>query len=83
MRTKAGTCKIADYTILEARCPLRFFNSLFLLRTTANIISCSAITHIADALNGKLIGWPTLFRENLVAKMKNIKEGLFRDKPQG
>ena len=36
--------------------------------------------HFADALNDKTIDWPSLFRENLVAEMKNIKEGLFKEK---
>jgi hypothetical protein len=83
LRTKAGTCRIADCTIPEARRPLRFFNSLFLLRTNASTIPCSAITHISDALNGKLVDWPLLFRENLLAELKTIKEGLFKDKTTG
>ena len=45
-----GTCKINHYTIFEARKPLKFFNSLFLLRTSANTILCSVVVHIQDAL---------------------------------
>lgn len=69
-----------EYTILEARRPLRFFNSVFLLRTTPNTISCQAISQIPDALNGKLVDWRVLFREIILAKLKNIKEELFKDK---
>lgn len=83
VRTKAGTCRIADCTIPEAKRPLRFFNSLFLLRTSASTLPCSAISHISDALNGKLVDWPLLFRENLLAELRNIKEGLFKDRTTG
>ena len=80
MRTKAATCRIADCTMYGAKRPLWFFNSLFLLRTTPSTIPYSTVVHIADALNGKTIDWPALFRENLVAEMKSIKEDLFKDK---
>ena len=61
MKSKTGTCKINDCTIIEARKPLKFFNSLFLLRTSANTIACTAVVHIQDALNGKEVDWPALF----------------------
>ena len=80
VKSKTDTCKIGDYTIPEANRPLRFFNSLFLLRTTPNTISCQAIAHIADALNGKLVDWPALYREIILTELKNIKEELFKDK---
>ena len=80
MRSKTCTCKIGDCTIPEAKRPLRFFNSLFLLRTTANTISCQTIAHIADALNGKLVDWPALFKEIILTELKNTTEELFKDK---
>ena len=80
MRTKAGTCKISECTIQEARRPLKFFNSLFLLRTSSNTISCSAIPHVVDALNGKSVDWPLLFKENIAMELKNIKEALFKER---
>lgn len=82
VKSKVRTCKILECTILEARRPLRFFNSFFLLRTTANIISYQAIAHITDALNGKPVDWPILFREIILTELKNLKEKLFKDKPQ-
>ena len=54
MKRCARTCRIANYAILEAKRLLRFFEFLFLLRTTANTIHCSVIVHFADALNNKL-----------------------------
>ena len=69
MRTKAETYKITNCTILEARRHLRFFNSIFSLKTSANTISCSIIIHIIDTLNGKLVDWPALFCENLMADL--------------
>ena len=55
LKNKLGTCKIMECTIPEARKPLKFFNSLFLLRTSANTMPCTAVVHIQDALNGKEI----------------------------
>ena len=69
-----------ECTIPEARRPLRFFNSFFLLRTIANTISCQAIAHIADALSGKLVDWPALFWGIILIELKNIKNELFKDK---
>jgi hypothetical protein len=43
-------------------------NSLFLLRTSANTISCTTVAHIQDALNGKEIDWPGLFYEYIKAE---------------
>lgn len=80
MRSKLGTCKINDCTIIEARKPLKFFNSLFLFRTNANTISCSAIAHIQDALNGKEVDWLRLFYEYLKAELITLKEELYKDK---
>ena len=80
IKTRAGTCKITECTIQEARRPLRFFNSLFLLRTNTNTISCQAIAHIADALNGKLVDWPELFKEIMLTELRTLKEELFKDK---
>ena len=53
IKNKLGTCRIIECTIPEARKPFKFFNSLFLLKTSAITISCSAIVHIQDALNEK------------------------------
>lgn len=80
VKTRAGTCKIVDCTIQEAKRPLRFFNSFFLLRTNTNTISCQAIAHIADALNGKLVDWPELFKEIMLTELRGLKEELFKDK---
>ena len=41
INNKFGTYKIIECTIPEARKPFKFFNSLFLLETSANTISCS------------------------------------------
>jgi hypothetical protein len=80
VKTRADTCKIVECTIQEAKRPLRFFNSLFLLRTNTNTISCQAIAHIADALNGKLVDWPELFKEIILTELRTLKEELFKDK---
>jgi hypothetical protein len=82
-RSKVGTCKISECTIQESKRPLRFFNTLFFLRTVANIISCPAVMFIADALNGKIVDWPEIFRDNLIAELRSIKEELFKDKSLG
>ena len=80
MRNKLGTCKINDCTIPEARKPLKFFNSLFLLRTSPTTISCTAVAHIQDALNGKEVDWPALFLEHIKLELIALKEGLFKDR---
>ena len=80
MKNKLGTCRINSCTVPEARKPLKFFNSLFLLRTSANTISCSAIAHIQDALNGKEVDWPALFSEYIKAELITLKEELYKDK---
>jgi hypothetical protein len=51
-----------------------------LLRTTTNVFSCQAISHIVDAFNGKLVDWLPLFRETIVTELKSLKEELFKDK---
>lgn len=83
MRTKAETYKITNCTILEARRHLRFFNSIFSLKTSANTISCSIIIHIIDTLNGKLVDWPALFCENLMADLWTLKYDYSKVKPHG
>lgn len=75
-----GTCKINDCTIFEASEPLKFFNSLFLLRTSANTISCTAILHIHDTLNGGEVDWPTLFYAYIRTEFITLKETLYKDK---
>ena len=79
-KSKAGTCKVAECTIPEAKRPLRFFNSLLLLRTNTHSIPCQYIVHITDALNGKPVDWPTVYRELIEAELKNLKHELFKDK---
>ena len=79
-KSKAGACKVAECTIPEAKRPLRFFNSLLLLRTSTHSIPCQYITHIADALNGKSVDWPAVFREIIETELKNLKHELFKDK---
>lgn len=83
VQSKAGMCKLSECTIQEAKRPLRFFNSLFLLRTTANTISCPVVIHITDALNGKQVDWLEIFRDILISELKSIKEELFKDKTTG
>ena len=39
--------------------------------------------HISDALNGKQVDWPEIFREILITKLRTIKEELFKDKTTG
>ena len=80
MKTKTGTCKINDCTIPEARRPLKFFNSFFLLRTSANTIACTAVVHIQDALNGREVDWPALFYGYIKAELITLKEALYKDK---
>ena len=80
MRSKLGTCKINDCTIPEARKPLKFFNSLFLLRTSANTISCTAVAHVQDALNGKEVDWPGLFYDYIKTELITLKEELYKEK---
>lgn len=80
MKNKLGTCKIMECTIHEARKPLKFFNSLFLFRTNANIMSCNAVVHIQDALNGKEVDWPALFCEYIKMELISVKEGLYKEK---
>jgi len=80
MKTKIGTCKINDCTIIEARRPLKFFNSLFLLRTSANTIACTAVLHIQDALNGKEVDWPALLYGYIKTELINLKETLYKDR---
>jgi hypothetical protein len=80
MRSKLGTCKINDCTVPEARKSLKFFNSLFLLRTSASTISCTAVAHIQDALNGKEVDWPSLFHEYIRAELIALKEELYKEK---
>lgn len=77
-KIKTGTCKVVECTIPEARRPLRFFNSLFLLRTSTHTIPCQAVVHLSDVLNGKLVDWPSLFRDLIWAELKNLKEELFK-----
>jgi hypothetical protein len=60
-KSKAGTCKVVECTIFEAKRPLRFFNSLLLLHTSTHSILCQYITHIANALNGKPVDWPVVY----------------------
>ena len=38
------------------------------------------LVHIADALNGKLVDWPILFKEIILTELNSIKEELFKDK---
>ena len=80
MKSKIGTCKINDCTIIEARKPLKFFNSLFLLRTSANTITGTTIVHIQDALNGKEVDCPALFHGYIKTELINLKEALYKDK---
>lgn len=80
MKTKMGTCKINVCTILEARKPLKFFNSFFLLKTSANTIACTIVVHIQDALNGRKVDWPALFYGYIKTKLINLKDALFKDK---
>jgi hypothetical protein len=80
MKTKSGTCKINDRTIPEARRPLKFFNSLFLLRTSANTIACTGVVHLQDALNGREVDWPALFYGYIKAELVTLKEALYKDK---
>ena len=80
MKNKLGTCRINDCTIPEARKPLKFFNSLFLLRTSANTISCTTIVHIQNALNGKEVDWPALFYDHMRMELITLKEELYKDK---
>ena len=83
MKNKLGSCRINECTISEARKPLKFFNSLFLLRTSANTISCSAVVHIQDALNGKEVDWPALYYEHIKMELISLKEGLYKDMNSG
>ena len=83
MRSKLGTCKINDCTIPEVRKPLKFFNSLFLLKTSATTISCTAVAHIQDALNEKKVNWPALFFEYIKLELISLEEGLFKDRNTG
>lgn len=80
MWIKLGTYKINDFTIIEGRKPLKFFNSLFWLRIRANTISCSVIAHIQHALNGKEVDWPGLFCDYIKAEFITLEEELYKDK---
>jgi hypothetical protein len=80
MKNKLGSCRITDCTIPEARKPFKFFNSLFLLRTNANTIACTAVVHIQDALNGKEVDWPELFYNYLKMELITLKEELYKNK---
>ena len=51
-----------------------------MLRTNANTISCQAIAYITDALNGKIVDWPAIFKENMLIELKSLKEELYKDK---
>jgi hypothetical protein len=73
MRNKLGSCIINDCTIPEARKPLKFFNSLFLLRTSANTIACTGVVHIQDALNGKEVDWPALYYDYIIMELVSLK----------
>lgn len=83
MNHKADTCKIMECTIHEARKPLKFFNSLFLLRTSASTMSCTAIVHIQYALNNKEVDWHALYYENIKMELIPLKEALYKDKTTG
>ena len=39
--------------------------------------------HISDALNGKPVDWPEIFRKILTMELRTIKEELFKDKTTG
>ena len=83
MKNKLGTCKIMECTIPEARKPLKFFKSLFLLRTSANTMSCTAILHIQEALNGKEVDWHALFYEHIKMELISLKERLYKERTTG
>lgn len=80
MKRKLGTYKINDCTILEAKIPFKFFNYLFLFRTSANTIACSTIVHVQDAINWKEVDWPTLFNEHMKMELITLKEKLYKVK---
>ena len=50
------------------------------MHTNTHSIPCQYIVHITDALNGKPVDWPTVYRELIEAELKNLKHELFKDK---
>ena len=80
MKNKFGSCRINYCTVPLARKPLKFFNSLFLLRTSANTIACTAVVHVQDALNGKEVDWLGLFYNYIKMELVTLKEKLHKSK---
>ena len=80
INNKFGTYKIIECTIPEARKPFKFFNSLFLLETSANTILCNAVVHIQNALNGKEVDWHALFCDYIKMELISLKEALYKEK---
>ena len=73
LKSKLSTCKIIDCTISEVRKPLKVFNYLFLLGTSANTISCPIVMHSQDALNGKEVDWPALYYEYIKMELISLQ----------
>jgi hypothetical protein len=44
------------------------------------MISCTTISHIQDALNGKEVDWPGLFYEYIKDEFIALKEELYKKK---
>ena len=77
---KFGSCRINDCIVPQARKPLKFFISLFLLRASDNTIVCTAVVHVQDALNGKEVDWPRLFYNYIKMELTTLKEELHKSK---
>jgi hypothetical protein len=50
------------------------------LRTSAHTISCTAVAHIQDALNGKEVDWPGLIYEYIKIELITLKKELYKEK---